>query len=125
MIVGLGVFPPTFATALVDNSKSGAVYKGCTLGGLLQGNGLPSYYAANFSSGKIDMWDSNLNPVQNAAAFADPAIPPGFAPFNIQAISNKVLLVSYARQDIAKHNDVPGTGNGYIAAFDNNGNLVN
>src|SRR5579863_8607308 len=79
MIVGLGVFPPTFATTLVDNSKSGAVYKGCTLGGLLQGNGLPSYYAANFSDGKIDMWDSNLNPGQNAAAFVDPAIPPGFA----------------------------------------------
>ena len=66
-IVGLGVFLPAFTTTLVDNSKSGAVYKGCTTGGLAQGNGVPTYYAANFNSGGIDMWDSNLNPVQRAA----------------------------------------------------------
>jgi uncharacterized protein (TIGR03118 family) len=44
--------------------------------------------------------------------------------FNIQRISDNVLLVTYARQDAAKRNDVPGTGNGYIAAFDYNGNLL-
>jgi hypothetical protein len=32
-IVGLGVFLPAFTTTLVDNSKSGAVYKGCTIRG--------------------------------------------------------------------------------------------
>ena len=124
-IVGLGVFLPAFTTTLVDNSKSGAVYKGCTIGGLAHGNGVPTYYAANFNSGRIDMWDSNLNPVQRAGAFVDPMIPAGFAPFNIQGISNKVLIVTYARQDTARSNDVPGAGNGYLAAFDNNGNLLN
>ena len=124
-IVGLSVLPPTFVTTLVDNSQSGAVYKGCTFGSVFHRNGQPFYYAANFSSGKIDVWDSNLNPIQNASAFIDPAIPPGFAPFNIQGISDKVLLVTYARQDTAKRNDVPGAGNGYIAAFDFNGNLLN
>ena len=124
-IVGLSVLAPAFVTTLVDNSKSGAVYKGCTSGSVFQTNGQPFYYAANFSSGKIDVWDSNLNPIQNAAVFVDPAIPPRFAPFNIQGISDKVLLVTYARQNTAKHNDVPGAGNGYIAAFDFNGNLLN
>ena len=38
-IVGLPVFPPTFLTTLVDNSKSGAVYKGCTTGCPLGANG--------------------------------------------------------------------------------------
>jgi uncharacterized protein (TIGR03118 family) len=123
-ILGLSRFPPTFVTTLVDNSKSGAVYKGCTSGSVFQTNGQPFYYAANFSSGKIDVWDSNLNPIQNPAAFVDPAIPPGFAPFNIQGIGDKVLLVTYARQDTAKRNDVPGAGNGYLAAFDYNGNLL-
>jgi uncharacterized protein (TIGR03118 family) len=123
-IVGLSVLPPTFVTTLVDNSKSGAVYKGCTSGSVFQTNGQPFYYAANFSSGKIDVWDSNLNPIQNPAAFVDRAIPPGFAPFNIQAISDKVLLVTYAREDTAKLNDLPGAGNGYVAAFDFNGNLL-
>jgi uncharacterized protein (TIGR03118 family) len=124
-IIGLSVLPPTFVTTLVDNSKSGAVYKGCTVGSVFQTSGKPFYYAANFARGKIDVWDSNLNPIQNAAAFVEPVVPPGFAPFNIQGISDKVLLVTYARQDTANLNDVPGAGNGYIAAFDFNGNLLN
>lgn len=123
-IVGLGVFSPTFVTTLVDNSKSGAVYKGCTFGSVFQRNGQPFYYAANFGSGKIDVWDSNLNPLQTAGAFINSAIPPGFAPFNIQGMSDKVLLVTYARQDTIKGSDVPGSGNGYIAAFDYEGNLL-
>jgi uncharacterized protein (TIGR03118 family) len=123
-LVGLGLESPTFVSTLVDNSKSGAVYKGCTAGCPLGVNGQPCYFAADFGNGKIDMWDANLNPVKNAAAFVDPAIPPGFAPFNIQGITDKVILVSYARQDPAKRNDVPGAGNGYIAAFDQNGNLL-
>jgi uncharacterized protein (TIGR03118 family) len=123
-IVGLAAFPPTFVTTLIDNSKSGAVYTGCYGGSPIQGNGAPFYYAANFGSGKIDVWDSNLNPMQNAAAFVNPDIPPGFAPFNIQAISDKVLLVTYARQDAAKRSELPAAGNGYIAAFDHDGNLL-
>ena len=123
-LVGLGLDSPTFVTTLVDNSKSGAVYKGCTAGCPLGVKGQPCYFAADFGNGKIDMWDANLKPVKNAAAFVDPAIPPGFAPFNIQGISDKAILVSYARQDTAKRNDVPGAGNGYIAAFDQNGNLL-
>src|SRR6202790_3191214 len=123
-IVGLGVFSPTFVTTLVDNSKSGAVYKGCTSGSVFQHDGQPFYYAANFGSGKIVVWDANLNPIQKAGAFINPGIPAGFAPFNIQGISDKVLLVTYARQDTDKRNDVPGAGNGYIAAFDFNGNLL-
>jgi uncharacterized protein (TIGR03118 family) len=124
-ILGLSVLPPIFVTTLVDNSKSGAVYKGCTSGSVFQTNGQPFFYAANFNSGRIDVWDSNLNPIRNLAAFVDPAIPPGFAPFNIQGISDKILLVTYARQDPARLNDAPGAGNGYIAAFDFNGNLLN
>jgi uncharacterized protein (TIGR03118 family) len=114
----MGVFSPAFVTTLIGNSKLGAVYKGCTSGSPFQGKGSPFYYAANIGNGRIDVWDSNLNAVQSARAFVDPAIPPGFSPFNIQRISDKVLLVTYARRDPANNNDVPGSGNGYIAAFD-------
>src|SRR5579863_5757745 len=82
MILGLAVFSPTFVATLIDNSKSGAVYTGCTTGSIPQGSGVEYYYAANFASGRIDVWDANLNPVNKAAAFVDPAIPQGFAPFN-------------------------------------------
>jgi uncharacterized protein (TIGR03118 family) len=123
-ITGVAVFAPTFVSTLIDNSKSGAGYKGCTGGCPTSGNNRPCYYAANFGSGKIEVWDSNLNAVANAAAFVDPLIPAGFAPFNIQAISDKVLMVTYAKQDTAKRRDVPGPGNGYIAAFDFDGRLL-
>jgi uncharacterized protein (TIGR03118 family) len=123
-IVGLGIFAPTFVTTLVDNSKSGAIYTGCSSGNPFLGAGAPFYYAANFGKGTIDVWDSNLNALRASGGFLDPVIPPGFSPFNIQGIGPSVLLVTYARRDQGNKNDVPGSGNGYIAAFDYNGSLL-
>lgn len=108
----------THAILTIDNSKSGAVYKGCALGGT---SAAPMMYAANFNNGMIEFWDANLK--QMPAAFANPAVPAGFAPFNIQNIAGK-LYVTYAKQDAAKHDDVAGAGNGYVAVFDMSGNLV-
>jgi uncharacterized protein (TIGR03118 family) len=111
------------AAVLVDNSKAGAVYKGCAL--MANTPIGPALYAANFNSGKIDAWDGKLNasPFSNPNAFVNSAIPAGFAPFNIQAIGT-YLYVTYARQNGAKHDDVAGAGNGYLAMFDSVGNLV-
>jgi uncharacterized protein (TIGR03437 family) len=50
-------------------------------------------------------------------------VPAGFAPFNIWNLNNK-LYVTYAKQNVAKNVDVGGPGNGYVAVFDLNGNLV-
>ena len=52
-----------------------------------------------------------------AGAFTDPAIPAGFAPFNVYATAGKVY-VAYAKQDDDKEDDIPGNGNGYIDVFD-------
>jgi len=32
--------------------------------------------------------------------------------------------VTYAKQDAAKHDDVPGPGNGFVDVFDLDGNLI-
>ena len=105
---------------LVDNSTLGAVYKGLAIAST--GNG-PMLYAANFQAGTIDVFDANLMPVASTGSFSDPNLPAGFAPFNIQRIGRK-LYVTYARQDEAKHDDVAGTGNGFVDVFDFNGNLL-
>jgi uncharacterized protein (TIGR03118 family) len=110
----------THAKVLVDNSKSGAVYKGCALGGTLTA---PLIFAANFNSGAVDVFSGSFNPVVNAKAFVDAAVPAGFAPFNV-AILNGSVYVTYAKQDSQKHDDVAGAGNGYIAVFDQTGNLL-
>ena len=110
----------THAIIMVDNSKSGAVFKGCALGTVGTSAML---YAANFNAGTIDVWDGSLSPVTSTGAFANPAIPAGFAPFNIQNIGG-TLYVTYAKQDSAKHDDVAGVGNGYVATFDTTGKLL-
>ena len=112
----------TKASILFDNSKSGAVYKGCALGGTAAA---PLLFAANFNAGRIDVYDGslNLNPGTFAKAFANAAIPGGFAPFNVEVL-NGTVFVTYAKQDSKKHDDISGAGNGYVATFDQSGNLI-
>jgi uncharacterized protein (TIGR03118 family) len=108
----------THAILAVDNSASGAVYKGLALGSNASGNLL---FATNFNAGTIDTFDKNFKPV--ALPFKDAAIPAGFAPFGIQNINGKVF-VSYAKQNAEKHDDVAGPASGFIDIFDTNGNLI-
>jgi uncharacterized protein (TIGR03118 family) len=108
----------THSKILVDNSKSGAVYTGCVVGGTATA---PVLFAANFNSGKVEAYDANMTPV-TSATFANPAIPAGFAPYNIELIGGK-LYVAYAKQDTAKKVSVAGAGNGYVAIYDFTGTL--
>jgi uncharacterized protein (TIGR03118 family) len=102
----------------VDNSASGAVYTGIAL------TNNPDYvYAANFNAGTIDVYDGTWAKATLAGSFKDPSVPAGFAPFNIQLLAGK-LYVTYAKQDATKSVDVGGPGNGYVAVFDTNGNLI-
>jgi uncharacterized protein (TIGR03118 family) len=117
------------AVKLVDNSAAGAVYKGLAIGS----NGSAFFlYAANFNSGKIDVFDHNFASVALSGNFADPNPPPvpagtpagqSYAPFNVQVLNGN-LYVTYALQDSAKHDDLAGSGNGFVDEFDLNGNLL-
>ncbi|MGI8744901.1 MAG: TIGR03118 family protein [Bryobacteraceae bacterium] len=111
---------PTQAIVKVDKSASNAVYKGLALG--LIGT-TPYLYAANFNSGAIDVFDTNYAAFSLPNGFKDPAVPAGFAPFNIQNLGGK-LYVTYAKQDTAKTEDVAGAGNGYVSVFDTSGTLL-
>lgn len=56
--------------------------------------------------------------------FEDHAIPPGFAPFNIQGVGPNVFI-TYAKQDAAKHDPVPAApGLGFVSVFTDDGQLV-
>lgn len=108
------------ATILVDNSAAKANYKGCALGGT---SSAPLLYAANFYSGKVDVFDGTFKPVTNATAFVDPKVPATYAPFNVAVLSGKVY-VAYAKTDSTKEEDVAGVGNGYVSVFDLTGTLL-
>ncbi len=115
----------TQAVIAVDNSSNpsagnGAVYKGLAIG--TDSSNRLLLYAANFRAGTIDVFDQNFKPTTVSGGFADPTIPQGFAPFNIQDLNGK-LYVTYAKQDASKHDDVGGAGNGYVDVFNTDGVL--
>jgi len=111
----------TVAQVMVDNSVAGAVYKGLAINPSATA---PLIYAANFNSGKIDVFNSTFSPTTAAGGFTDPNLPAGFAPFNIWNLNGQ-LYVTYAKQDANKLLDVAGAGNGFVDVFDFNGNLLN
>jgi len=96
--------------------SEGAVYLGLALA---SNEGSNFLYAANFSQGRIDVFDKNGAKVN--MSFNDPALPAGYLPLNIQQIDGK-LYVMYG---------LPGTGgdvisprNGFVDIFNTDGTLV-
>jgi uncharacterized protein (TIGR03118 family) len=111
---------PLNGEAQLKATVEGAVYKG--LANLTTESGT-LLYAANFSAGRIDVFDSNWDQVHSKGGFRDRHLPRGFAPFNIQALGGK-LYVAYAKQDPERTDEVAGRGLGFVDVFDANGNLL-
>jgi uncharacterized protein (TIGR03118 family) len=108
----------TVASIMVDNSGMGAVYYGLAIG--TDAAGAQLLYAPNFTTGNIDVFDSKFAPMKVSGGFPDPSLPSGYAPFNIWPLGGK-LYVAYAKQ--GPLSGVAGTGSGYVAIFDFDGNL--
>ena len=107
----------------VPNAKHGAVYKGATIAEI---DGHKFILAANFRSGKIDIFDTNFKQVHfGEDAFDDDRIPHDFAPFNVQGVGPNIY-VTYAKQDAAKHDppDPGRPGDGFVDVFDRHGRLL-
>ncbi len=116
----------TAAVTTVDNSavptaQNGAVYKGLALASTAGGNRL---FATNFRAGTVDVFDTAFHQVAlGGAAFTDDRIPGDYAPFGIAAVPQG-LLVSYAQQDAARHDDVAGQGHGFVDLYSTSGVLL-
>jgi uncharacterized protein (TIGR03118 family) len=110
----------TASTVMVDYSAVGTVYTGLAIGTSAAG---PQLYAANFSYGTIDVFNSSFKQTSAPGGFTDANLPPGFVPFNIWNL-NGSLYVMYAKQDPTKKLAVAGAGNGVVDVFDLNGNLL-
>jgi uncharacterized protein (TIGR03118 family) len=102
-------------------ATDGAIYTGLAIGNVGNAHFL---YAADFHNGKIDVIDGQFHKTHLAGSFADPSIPSGYAPFNVQNLNGK-LYVTYAQQDAAKDGgSVAGQGKGFVDVYDTNGNLI-
>lgn len=105
---------------VVDRSQAGAVYKGLAI--FQAPDGTMRLAAADFHNARVDVFDTNFK-LMTTVVLVDPNLRAGLAPFNVAAIG-KNLFVTYAVQDTAAKDDVPGVGNGRIDEFDFNGNFV-
>jgi uncharacterized protein (TIGR03118 family) len=118
----MGVTTGNDAIIAVNNSNNpvagnGAVYKGLAIA---TANGKTLLYATNFRAGTVEVYDTAFNRVISPGAFTDPNLPRGYAPFNIVPIAGK-LVVTFAVQDAAKHDDVAGESHGIVDTFNFNG----
>lgn len=114
---GLG----TTAAVAVDNSGSGASYKGLALAN----NGSGSFlYAADFAGGRIDVFNAAFAQVAAPGGFTDPNLPSGYAPFNVQNLGG-TLYVAYAQRSVADPDEEQaGAGLGIVDAYDADGTLL-
>jgi uncharacterized protein (TIGR03118 family) len=103
-------------TAMVEATAPGAAFEGLALANNM-------LYAANFQAGGgIDVFNSSYAPTTVSGNFADPNLPAGFAPFNVQNIGG-MLYVEFAKVTAGSPVPLPG-GGGFVDIFDTNGNLI-
>jgi uncharacterized protein (TIGR03118 family) len=89
-------------------------------------------YVTNIRAGRIEVYDTNFNPVNlnghddsgaDDEVFTDRDIPDGFAPFNVQEVNGN-LYVTYAKQNATKHDDFDFPGFGFVDKFSPKGKLL-
>lgn len=103
------------ALKMADDS-SGEVYLGLALASFKGNNYL---YAANFSQGKIDVYNKDMAKIN--LPFTDPSLPAGYVPLNIQNIDEK-LYVMYGQPGTGS--DVISHHNGFIDIFNTDGTFL-
>lgn len=114
----------SWAGANGTTAQVGVTVPNAVFTGLAINTSSTELFAANFvSAGGIDEFSGNWSQVSLASsAFKDPSLASGLEPYNVQDI-NGTLFVAYA--PIGSNGKLQmGLGEGAIAAFDENGNLL-
>jgi len=99
--------------------QAGAVFTGLTQASV---NGTPYLYAANFASGKINVYNSSFQSATLPGTFTDPNLPAGYSPYNVQAVGNTIYVL-YSK---VGSNGLPviAAGDGIIDAFSPSGEFI-
>jgi uncharacterized protein (TIGR03118 family) len=131
---------PTVAAALavtVVKTTDGSSYTGLTSAFI---DGRRYLYAANFTKGRVDVYDNAFQAVKlskedfdgNSSdhnghstenSFLDESLPPFYMPFNVQAIGNDVV-VTYALHEEGARFETDGPGLGFVDIYSSTGRLL-
>ncbi|MEO7029422.1 MAG: TIGR03118 family protein [Acidobacteriaceae bacterium] len=115
---------PTSAVLAVKGA-AGSSYTGLTAS-FIEGNRF--LYAANFSKGRVDVFDSAFHPVNVSGnnqqiPFTDNSLPINYVPFNVQAIGDNIV-VTFVLDNPGSPAETDGPGLGYVDVFSSRGKLV-
>ena len=126
----------TLAVLVVKNTD-GSNYTGLTSAFI---NGKPFLYAANFNKARVDVYDNAFHLVKltgdhsdkNAGdaddrssenSFVDEKLPRDYAPFNVQAVGNDIV-VTYALHEEGARFETDGPGLGFVDIYSSTGRLL-
>jgi uncharacterized protein (TIGR03118 family) len=112
---------PGSTAAQVAVTVPGAIYKGLAIADTKKG---PRLYATDFHNARVDVWDDTFAPTGRPGGFMDRKVPQGFAPFGIQTVANRFVVVTYAKQDEDAEDDVAGPGLGLVDVYNTQGRLL-
>jgi uncharacterized protein (TIGR03118 family) len=120
----------------VVRTTDGSVYTGLTSAFI---DAKPYLYAANFTKGRVDVYDNAFRPVdlskrhfeENSSdheghsenAFVDDDLPPSYVPFNVKAIGNDIV-VTYVLLEKGARFETDGPGLGFVDIYDSTGRLL-
>lgn len=135
-----GAAPPSTHAITVAKTTDGSSYTGLTSALIADKRYL---YAANFTKGRVDVYDTTFHRVElgsdnqdgnsfdnnsvdnggNNQAFVDEHLPRGFVPFNVQAIGNDIV-VTYVLHQEGSILETDGPGLGYVDIYSSSGQLL-
>jgi len=129
-----GAMPPSTHAVTVARGTAGSSYTGLTSAFI---NGRTYLYAANFTKGRVDVYDNAFHLVdlgdsrsdqgkgssEENKPFEDRRLPPDFVPFNVQNIGNDIV-VTYAFHPPGSPTETDGPGLGFVDIYSSTGQLL-
>ncbi|HEV3197873.1 MAG TPA: TIGR03118 family protein [Bryobacteraceae bacterium] len=109
------------AQLMVDNSGTPpkASYDAVAV---TSGSAPPLFYAVNFITRSIEVYDTNFRATTLAGNFTDPNLPAGYSPFNIRNFGGKLYVAFIQGGGTSGLTRAPGAG--LVDVFDQGGNFV-
>lgn len=136
--VAQGAAPPSTEAVTVVKTTDGSSYTGLTSAFI---DGKPYLYAANFAKARVDVYDSTFHRVRlsmedpdgdcsdycpycSQSAFKDEGLPRPYAPFNVQAIGNDIVVTYAIHQQQVAPLEADGPGLGFVDIYSSTGKLL-
>jgi uncharacterized protein (TIGR03118 family) len=135
--VAQGATPPSTHAVTVVKTTDGSSYTGLTSAFI---DGKRFLYAANFTKGRVDVYDNAFQPVRlsrkgsdgdssdqngnsSSKPFVDEKLPHHYVPFNVAAIGNDIV-VTYVLHEGSSPFETDGPGLGFVDIYSSAGQLL-